>query len=319
VDIGLFLSSESSYRESGYVAMSRGRLTNYLYALGGENHRWEIGHGRDGVIPPDVYEQLGVAMTRSKAQALASEHLPCLAVRNVETARQLWEARWELGKRLAKSAPPDRIHDLDVARIALGEAGSRRDASAEARDHAVGRLERARTEAIHHRRRAVARAEADLARRTEHLAGTESVLAGAENRVDRLEQGASRRAEWIERNRSEIAAYRLMGARLAEWDALVGRSVGYARPAYITDHIGPQPANHTRARLWESAAGAIEGYRRRWGIDDTRHALGVEPEPGSQYDDRARAERAAEAFGEAVRSRERDAGREHGLELELTA
>ncbi|HUZ44060.1 MAG TPA: AAA family ATPase, partial [Acidimicrobiales bacterium] len=45
VDVGLFLASESAYREAGYVALSRGRVANHLYALAPENHRWEIGHG----------------------------------------------------------------------------------------------------------------------------------------------------------------------------------------------------------------------------------------------------------------------------------
>ncbi len=76
VDHTFGLAGDSLYQEAGYTALSRGRLSNKLYVASPENPRWEIGHHVDDLSQRDPLEALAGALSLSKEQVMASEHLP---------------------------------------------------------------------------------------------------------------------------------------------------------------------------------------------------------------------------------------------------
>lgn len=76
VDHTFGLAGDSLYQEAGYTALSRGRLSNQLYVASPENPRWEIGHHVDDLTQRDPLEALAGALSLSKEQVMASEHLP---------------------------------------------------------------------------------------------------------------------------------------------------------------------------------------------------------------------------------------------------
>ena len=314
VDVGLFLASESSYREAGYVALSRGRMANHLYALAPENHRWEIGHGRDGVVPPDPMETLVASLSRSKAQALAAEHLAKMEVTGVESGRRVWEARRVLGRDLAAAAPPDRSSEAERVEIYLVDAQTRRTQAADMVAEAKADLARAQTAARRDRRALLPEAQARLGHARGRLVGSDAELTRLGAQRAELAEAARRREAWAAANRDRIAAYREMGARLADWEQQLGVRAGYLRPEHVIQRIGTQPTNHTAARRWEMAAGAIEGYHHRWGIRPD-FGLGPEPEELARDADWVRARERADRFLETERQRERVRGPDRAIEL----
>ena len=96
-------------------------------------------------------------------------------------------------------------------------------------------------------------------------------------------------------------------------------------PPYLLAALGPRPRSPEDRHTWRAAAGAVEAYRERWGINDGRDPLGAEParERGvTGPDDRRTLQRAERQ--EAVRllrsaavrlGRSLDRGRELGREL----
>ena len=58
-------------------------------------------------------------------------------------------------------------------------------------------------------------------------------------------------------------------------------------PAYVVRLLGEQPRSDDARDVWNEAAGAIDRYRHRWGIDSTDTALGPEPGSAEQREDRA--------------------------------
>ncbi|MHB1445495.1 MAG: AAA family ATPase [Acidimicrobiales bacterium] len=316
VDVGLFLATDASYREAGYVALSRGRLANHVFALAPENARWEIGHGADGALIPDAMEALIASLSRSKAQALATEHLADMEVKGVESARRVWEARHRLGQELAASAPPDHHHRADRLEIYISYAEARRTEAAKMVAGAETDLAKAAAAPRRERRDLVPDAEYRLAHVRGRLAGCTAEMGRLASEARELAEAARRREDWVEANADRIAAYREMGVRLAGWERGLGVRASYLRPRHVIDRIGPQPVAYAAGREWEMAAGAIEGYHQRWGIRPEM-GLGAEPEDLLQWNDWHRGDRQAQWYVEAGRQRELARERELGLEPEL--
>ena len=320
VDYGLYLASESAYREAGYVALSRGRVENHLYATVGENPRWEIGHGPDGAFVADPTEALVASLSRSKAQALACEHTAGLTVTGVETARKVWEAHDKLGWELRDETPPDRRDEWLRAKGELARRQESRKWVEVRREQAKEDLENARSVRRRDRRYLVPQTEGRVREAEHDVALVNDAVRQCQERVAELESAVASREAWLEANQDRLAAYRELGERLGDWERRLGRVASFARPAYLTDVLGYQPTNYTAAREWEAAAGAIEGYRRRWGITDKDHAFGDRPdEDSSQRRDygRADAHRSKYRHAEAARCRERGLERDAGMELVL--
>ena len=75
VDHAFVLGDESLFQEAAYTAMSRGRLTNHLYATTADDLRSEIGHEvRDE--RRDAMASLVTSLSATKEQTMALDHLP---------------------------------------------------------------------------------------------------------------------------------------------------------------------------------------------------------------------------------------------------
>jgi hypothetical protein len=85
----------------------------------------------------------------------------------------------------------------------------------------------------------------------------------------------------------------------------------------ICETLGPYPhADPAQAATWDNGAHAIAAYRHRHNVGDSLNPLGPRPRDQATRAERARAERRiAEAQRRLGRTRQRDAGREHSIEL----
>jgi hypothetical protein len=76
VDHAFLLGNDTLFQEAGYTALSRGRLSNHLYAVAPESPRAEMAHF--GEMPPhdDPLAGLVEALSHSHEQTMALESLP---------------------------------------------------------------------------------------------------------------------------------------------------------------------------------------------------------------------------------------------------
>ncbi len=76
VDHAFLLGTDTLFQEAGYTALSRGRLSNHLYAVASENPRAEIAHVDEVTPHQDALAGLVDALSRSHEQTMALESLP---------------------------------------------------------------------------------------------------------------------------------------------------------------------------------------------------------------------------------------------------
>ena len=76
VDHAFLLGNDTLFQEAGYTALSRGRLSNHLYAVASENPRAEIAHRDEVTGHQDALAGLVDALSRSHEQTMALESLP---------------------------------------------------------------------------------------------------------------------------------------------------------------------------------------------------------------------------------------------------
>ncbi len=122
VDHTFGLGSDSLFREAGYTALSRGRLSNNLYVAAPENPRWEIGHHTDDLARRDALESLLGALSQSKEQTMARDRFPTWPSVSVEEIAVAYRERASLEKWIADHAPPDAV--LQLADTSFGAVDS---------------------------------------------------------------------------------------------------------------------------------------------------------------------------------------------------
>lgn len=76
VDHSFLLANDTMFQEAGYTALSRGRLSNHLFAVASENPRTEIAHGEEDVAHRDALVGLVGALSHSHEQVMALQTLP---------------------------------------------------------------------------------------------------------------------------------------------------------------------------------------------------------------------------------------------------
>ncbi|MBK9179967.1 MAG: relaxase domain-containing protein [Acidimicrobiales bacterium] len=107
VDRGLVLGTDELFRERGYVALSRGRITNHLYLIGASEIDDSTGHGPPP-LTDDPVEAVQATLHRQGDKRLAIDTGEPLAFWPIE---DLVAEKQRLAAVLAAS-PPDRSHDL---------------------------------------------------------------------------------------------------------------------------------------------------------------------------------------------------------------
>ena len=260
------------HKAQGYVAMSRGRLSNHLYMVGprpldpdGAAHAPTRDRGAD--------ELLATGLATSKAQSLAVDHLadPSLLI-------------WTIGDLFAEQrrlrgvllgAPEDRSHDVE-------SLTRTRDALHE--DLHV--LKRRRHDLVEgHRTRRERRRSADP-----ELALVDAKQTDIEQRLARVEDNLGAARTSTRASEAFFEEHAPVARRLDQIDDILNDRIDRAvcraindPPAYLTRTIGPPPADGEPVGGWIDAATLIETHRLEHGILDGSSALGTEPlDPSAQ-------------------------------------
>ncbi len=252
------LGTETLYREWGYVAMSRGRLTNQLYHGPIDDHDDGLHHHVHHADTPDLTSGL----RRSRAQ-------PPITPEVVQLASS-WRTtlRWLAAK--AVQQQPHLLaehHRTSQERTAVAR---RIDALERQQARTVGPAIRRGTRA---RRAALA---AELDRQHERLA-----------ELDQLDQRLARQPtnEQIAAARTEL---RELDSQLRHHARIRAAHLAAAPPDHLDTVLGPRPHGAVDGGRWERAATAIEDYRLRWHITDPDHSLSGQPTDQLQHDQRQR-------------------------------
>jgi hypothetical protein len=247
------LGTDTLYREWGYVAMSRGRITNQLYHGPADRHDADLHHhthldDRDDVVA------LASRIRRTRAEQPITPELADLAAQwreidaridaiDIPRQQQLLHTRDQLDA-------TRRMLTVDLARLSRQlqqETGGfpwpkrRRllhDLQSE-HDQTAGRL-------------------ADITRRLEDLDTTMT----REGLPDRRQLGELfRRRDQLDIHLRRAAALRALAHRTAP-------------PGHLTDLLGPRPADPHTAQQWDRTATRIEHHRLRWQLTDPHDPLG---------------------------------------------
>jgi conjugative relaxase-like TrwC/TraI family protein len=115
VDHTFGLGGDSLFQEAGYTQMSRGRLSNNLYVAAPENPRWEIGHHADDTAQRDALRSLVDALSRSREQTMAQDHLPEWLAAPPPDDFAAYDQHAILARWLCDHAPEDLTDELAAA------------------------------------------------------------------------------------------------------------------------------------------------------------------------------------------------------------
>jgi hypothetical protein len=257
------LGTETLYREWGYVAMSRGRLTNQLY-------HGPVDLGDDGLHhhtrPGEDVPELASRLRRSRAEEPTTPEIAQLASSWRTTLR--WLASKAVQQQPHLLAEHHRTSQERTAVLRRVDELERQQARAVG--PAIRRGSRARRAAL----------AAELDRQHERLAELDHTLGQLDQRLAGLptnEQIAAARTELRELDTQLRRHARLRAAHLAA-----------DPPDHLHAVLGPRPPEAVGRDRWERAATAIEDHRLRWHITDPEHPLGVEPTDPLQHDQRQR-------------------------------
>jgi len=244
------LGTEALYREWGYVAMSRGRLSNQLY------------HGPvlddDGALHHHVHlDNDEVASLTSRLQRTRAETPVSPELIEIASAWQQVDA--EIGA-------IDHHRRLELLRYCDPLEHEQASLSDE-----IERLQRRVEQAVsgfprRRRRKVVEELETQLELTTTRLAVVEDRLASVRAAMAGFPDNRELRQMYDRRDRLDA---QLSG----EADARV-RGFRSDPPRYLLNVLGPLPAGGWARDRWEGMAAKIEHHRLRWGITDPTDAFG---------------------------------------------
>jgi len=246
------LGTEILYREWGYVAMSRGKLTNQLYH--GPSADWDDDglHHHAHLDDRDDVASLTSRLRRSRAEVAVSPKVAELAA----------EWRW-LQHYLSSGSVQQQPYVASEYRQRSDERAVILARISELETRQQGAL----LPAVRRRTRAQRRYEAtELDRQRERLGRIDGELARLESRVAASPSPAQIAAA---RQRLDELDHELRGHIAALTDRTVADP-----PAYLQSTLGQPPSDPTLHRRWHHAVARIVDYRIRWDVSDPRTALG---------------------------------------------
>lgn len=251
VDRGRVLGTDELFRERGYVALSRGRITNHLYLVGAPDIEDPAGHGPPplGSDPADVVQ---AALHRQGDKRLA-----------IDTGEPL--ATWTLDDLLAEhhllatllaQCPPDRSHDIAALT-------ARREQAAADIEPLIERYN-------------------DLADRKLRRPGTRSEMRDLRDQISEKSRGLDRLDTELDDARSGMAAREsfqtghghlapILDAIEHELERHLAERAQHAvrEPvAYQLQILGPVPTDPDHVATWKRGATILD-----------RHHLGLTPDP----------------------------------------
>lgn len=266
-DVNLVLGSDNLFREAGYTAMTRGRLSNTMFVTAAEFELPEAGYEPDREFEP--LDSLRRAIARSEAQMLAIDVGEAGRFAEVETS-QLLKRAGELRGALGRAPKVD--HEMmDLL------AGRRRAIEAELRAQRarVREAEKIATDpgALFDDaevQRTIADAQAQISTLEEKRASQ----APREKDVNR--QMAAERA-WVAKNRDALDELQLVSREIERRTAAAVREYEVDLPTYLLPAIGALPESPLARTYWRKSAVAIEAYRQKYDVVDEHRALGERP------------------------------------------
>ncbi|MGA2836859.1 MAG: MobF family relaxase [Acidimicrobiales bacterium] len=128
----------------------------------------------------------------------------------------------------------------------------------------------------------VTRQLADTYLRPLDSSSAEQSQPGADDDVKTLLAAQRRRDSWVSSHRTEIETWSRLDQDLRRHEYRLGQAAAYSQPDHTTAALGSLPERITSVERWQSAAGAIEAYRSRWGVDGS-DSLGPEPLDPEQH------------------------------------
>jgi conjugative relaxase-like TrwC/TraI family protein len=267
-DRAFVLGTEDLYREMGYVAMSRGRLSNELYAVG--ERRIEIEPSHSPTVQDSAEELFVSALGTSKAQSMASTHSVAAGPFDSVTDHAIGVEYQELAQRI-RSIPTDvsrRVDSLHKEIFAL--------------EAKLQGLERQRDQALQTRRSV----RETLAGRDSRTTSVDRSIYAEHGWINQLtEKLRPLEAQQQRRNRMLIDTEPAK-ARLSLLDEEIERRVtarladAMDSPAeYLTERLGKKPEAGDKRESWLDGVKMIERFRLQNGVTANKHALGNERVP----------------------------------------
>jgi conjugative relaxase-like TrwC/TraI family protein len=263
----------------------------------------QLDDGRQAVLPRGYAEastSLGYALTVFRSQGITVDHTFGLGGDSLyqeagytqlsrgRLSNNLYVAspenpRWEIGHHADDLAQRDALQSLVDAlsqnreqtmardRMPIWPTVTQEDLDAAFREHGtLGQW------IADHAPADVTRQLADAYLRPLDTSGAEQSQPGAEDDVKTLLAAQRRREAWVTAHRTEIETWSRLDQDLRRHEYRLGQAAGYSQPDHTTAALGSLPERITSVERWQSAAGAIEAYRSRWGVDGS-DALGPEP------------------------------------------
>ncbi len=257
------LGTETLYREWGYVAMSRGRLSNQLYH--GPSATADHGLHRH-VHLDDQTPELISRLRRSRAEEPITPEVAQLA------------STWRFTLRYLDSTAVQQqphVHAeyrrTSQERVAVEQ---RIDDLERQQARTVGPVLRRRS------REQRAALTAELERQRDRLERIDLTLEQLDQRLARLPT-----SEQIAGARTQL---RDLDTQLRHHARIRAVHLAADPPDHLHTALGPRPPGAVDRHRWERAATAIEDHRLRWHITDPDHPLGAEPADQLQHDQRQR-------------------------------
>jgi len=263
----------------------------------------QLDDGRQAVLPRGYAEtstSLGYALTVFRSQGITVDHTFGLGGDSLyqeagytqlsrgRLSNNLYVAspenpRWEIGHHADDLAQRDALQSLVDAlsqnreqtmardRVPNWPTVTAEDLDAAFREHAsLGQW------IAEHAPADVTRQLADAYLRPLDTSSAEQSQPGADDDVKTLLAAQRRRDAWVSRHRTKIETWSRLDQDLRRHQYRLGQAAAYSQPDHTTAALGPLPERITGVEQWQSAAGVIEAYRIRWGVDDA-DALGPEP------------------------------------------
>ena len=262
-DRAFVLGTEDLYREMGYVAMSRGRLSNELYAVG--ERRIEIEPSHSPTVQDSAEELFVSALSTSKAQSMASTRALAPGPFDGVTDHVIGSEYQALAQQI-RSIPADLSRKIDSLKGEIGALQGK-----------LQGLERQRDQAFQTRR------------------SVREALGGRDSRTTAIDRQIYAKHGWInqlteklqplgaqhQRRTRMLIDTEPAKARLSLLDKEIDRRViarladAMDSPAdYLTARLGKKPEPGEKRESWLDGVKIIERFRLQNGITDEKHALG---------------------------------------------
>jgi hypothetical protein len=120
------------------------------------------------------------------------------------------------------------------------------------------------------RRPVGAEAPGNLKRARDEVASVKGRLTAAQAALHKAEL-TTRGGRWPETHSSQLDRLAALDGQIRRLGEARGRELTRCPPTYLVAELG-EPTGSTD-RIWQQAAGEIESYRARWGIEDQEEAL----------------------------------------------